>query len=137
MYFGGQVLLEGIGNIGFAQLMPDYIRSVDYPVVQGVATLTQVLTTTDLTGIVDSDGRGVYGKLRIDLASTVKAYQNIPLEEIDRYYDTIAEFIGTNSPTMDEDSVVGDARVARFDMARIEFDTMDEVKYTWYDSDSA
>ena len=137
MYFGGQVLLEGIGNIGFAQLMPDYIRSVDYPVVQGVATLTQVLPTTDLTGIVDSDGRGVYGKLRIDLASTVKAYQNIPLEEIDRYYDTIAEFIGTNSPTMDEDSVVGDARVARFDMARIEFDTMDEVKYTWYDSDSA
>lgn len=137
MYFGGQVLLEGVGNIGFQQLMPDFEKVSIDPVVQGIASLGVPLTTTDLTGEVDSDGRGTYGKLRIDLPSAVKTYQDIPLEDIDRNYDTIAEFMGTNSPTMDEDSAGLDYRVARFSQDRSLFDTMDEVKYTWYDSDSA
>ena len=137
MYFGGEVLLEGIGNLGFGQLMPDFEKISIDPVVQGTATLATPVALTDLTGEVDSDGRGVYGKLRIDLPGAVEEIQNLSLAEIDRHYDSIGELIGTNSPTFDEDSAVGDPRAPRFSSNRAIFDTMDEVKYTWYDSDSA
>ena len=137
MYFGGEVLLEGVGNIGFNQLMPDVERISVNPVVQGTATLATPFAVTDLTGEVDSDGRGVYGKIRIDLPGAVEAIQTISLAEIDRNYDTIRELISTTSPTMDEDSDGTDGRVQRFSQDRVFFDTMDEVKYTYYDSDSA
>ena len=55
-------------------------------------------------------------------------------EEIGRNYDTIEEWIGTNSPTFDEDSAVGDPYAPRMST---ELDTFDEVNYIWYDSDSA
>lgn len=136
MYFGGEVLIETTGGFVF-DTMPDFVKARIDPVVQGEAALGIPLAVTDLTGEVDSDGRGTYGKLRIDLPSAVKTYQDIPLEQIDQNYDSIAEFMGTNSPTMDEDSAGVDGRVGRFSQDRSVFDTMDEVKYTWYDSDSA
>ncbi len=135
MYFGGQVLLEAIGSIDLG-IMPDFIDINIDPVIQGEAAMT-FSPISDITGEVDSDGRGTYGKLRIDLPTAVKTYQDLPISEIDRYYDSMAEFVGTNSPTMDEDSAVGDPRVGRFDQDRSIYDTMDEVKYTYYDSDSA
>ena len=137
MYFGGQVLLEATGALGLNNLMPDYIKSLDNPVVSGTATLGTPFVITDLTGEVDSDGRGTYAKLRISLPGRVDAYQDIPLSELDRSYDNISDFIDTNSPTMDADSAVGDARTPRVDTDRDIFDTMDQVKYTYYDSDSA
>jgi len=135
MYFGGEVLLETTGSIDLG-IMPDFIDINIDPVVQGEAAMT-FSPISDITGEVDSDGRGTYGKLRIDLPTAVKTYQDLPISEIDRYYDSMAEFVGTNSPTMDEDSAVGDPRVGRFDQDRSIYDTMDEVKYTYYDSDSA
>tara|TARA_R110000744_G_scaffold9634_2_gene30660 strand:+ start:10606 stop:11568 length:963 start_codon:yes stop_codon:yes gene_type:complete len=131
MYFGGQVLLEG--TTAMALSTPDYIKSINDPVVQGTANLGLGLLTTDLTGEIDSDGT----KLRIDLPGRVESMQTVPLSEIDGYYDNISDFIDTNSPTMDADSAVGDARTPRADMDRDVFDTMDQVKYTYYDSDSA
>lgn len=135
MYFGGQVLIEGTGELT-TDVMPDFIDIDVSPVVQGEASLGTPLQITDITGIIDSDGLGT-NALRIDLPGQVQAIQTIPLEEIDRNFDDINELIGTNSPTMDEDSATGDPRVARFSQNRSVFDTMDEVKYTWYDSDSA
>ena len=132
MYFGGQVLLEATGSLNFG-IMPDFeVINVD-PVVQGEASLGTGLLVTDLTGEVDSDGV----KLRIGLPEAIEAIQDIPLSEIDRNYDTIRELISTTSPTMDEDSAGTDGRVQRFSQDRSVFDTMDEVKYTYYDSDSA
>lgn len=136
MYFGGQVLLEGTGSLAF-DTMPDFVKAVIDPVVQGEASLGTALQITDLTGEVDSDGRGTYGKLRIDLPGAVEEIQNLTLAEIDRHYDSISELIGTNSPTFDEDSAGTDYRVPRFSSNRSVFDTMDEVNYTYYDSDSA
>ena len=136
MYFGGEVLLETTGSLTFG-LMPDFSDVNINPVVQGVGSLGTPHQSTDLTGEIDSDGRGTYGKLRIDLPSAINTYQDLSLEEIDRNYDSISEFIGTNSPTMDEDSAGVDGHVGRFSQDRALYDTMDEVKYTYYDSDSA
>ena len=136
MYFGGQVLLEATGSINF-DLMPDFVKTNTDIVIQGEASLGAALQSTDLTGEVDSDGRGTYGKLRIGLPEAIEAIQDISLAEIDRNYDTIRELISTTSPTLDEDSAGTDGRVQRFSQDRSVFDTMDEVKYTYYDSDSA
>lgn len=136
MYFGGQVLIEGVGSLSLAT-MPDFTRVSVNPIVQGEATLATPFAVTDLTGEVDSDGRGTYGKLRIDLPGAVAEIQNLTLAEIDRHYDSIRELIGTNSPTFDEDSAGTDYHVPRFSSDRTIFDTMDEVNYTYYDSDSA
>ena len=132
MYFGGQVLLEATGSFNFG-IMPDFeVVNVD-PVVQGEASLGTTVQSTDLTGEIDSDGT----KLRISLPEAIEAIQNVTLAEIDRNFDTISELVGTNSPTLDEDSAGTDGRVQRFSQDRSAFDTMDEVKYTYYDSDSA
>jgi hypothetical protein len=132
MYFGGQVLLEATGSFNFG-IMPDFeVVNVD-PVVQGEASLGTTLQSTDLTGEIDSDGT----KLRISLPEAIEVIQNVTLAEIDRNFDTISELVGTNSPTLDEDSAGTDGRVQRFSQDRSAFDTMDEVKYTYYDSDSA
>ena len=133
MYFGGQVLLEATGSFNFG-IMPDFeVVNVD-PVVQGEASLGAGLLVTDLTGEVDSDGRGTYGKLRIDLPGSIEEIQNISIDEINQNYRTISELVGTSSPSMDGDS---STNVADFSQDRAIFDTMDEVKYTYYDSDSA
>ena len=133
MYFGGQVLLEATGNFNFG-IMPDFeVVNVD-PVVQGEASLGAGLLVTDLTGEVDSDGRGTYGKLRIDLPGSVEEIQNISIDELNQNYRSISELVGTSSPSMDGDS---STNVADFSQDRAVFDTMDEVKYTYYDSDSA
>ena len=133
MYFGGQVLLEATGSFNFG-IMPDFeIVNVD-PVVQGEASLGAGLLVTDLTGEIDSDGRGTYGKQRIDLPGSIEEIQNISIDEINQNYRSVSELIGTSSPSMDGDS---STNVADFSQDRSIFDTMDEVKYTYYDSDSA
>ncbi len=133
MYVGGQVLLEATGNIDFG-IMPDFEDINIDPVVQGEASLGAGILVTDLTGEVDSDGRGTYAKLRIDLPGSVEEIQNISIDELNQNYRSISELIGTSSPHMDGDS---STNVADFSQDRAIFDTMDEVKYTYYDSDSA
>ena len=133
MYFGGQVLLEATGSFNFG-IMPDFEDINVDPVVQGEASLGAGLIVTDLTGEVDSDGRGTYGKLRIDLPGSVEEIQNISIDELNQNYRSISELVGTSSPSMDGDS---STNVADFSQDRAIFDTMDEVKYTYYDSDSA
>lgn len=130
MYIGGELQIVS-ENLDDLLVMPDATKAdaLD-PLVIGVADITPT-ATADLTGLIalsyDSD-------LRIDLPGRVEEYKTKTLAEIDRNYDTIAEFIGTNSPTFDEDSSGVDYRVPRFST---DLDTFDEVNYMWYDSDSA
>lgn len=135
MYFGAEVTIETT-NVQMLRDsgMPDFERITTIPVVQGEATMAFGHMVTDLTGEVDSDGPGTYGKLRIDLPGSVEEIQNISIDEINQNYRSISELIGTSSPTFDGDS---STNVADMSQDRAVFDTMDEVKYTYYDSDSA
>jgi len=133
MYFGGQVTIETSSSLTLG-IMPDFVPAQVDRVIQGEALFTFGHMVTDLTGEVDSDGRGTYGKLRIDLPGSVEEIQNISIDEINQNYRSISELIGTSSPTLDGDS---STNVADMSQDRAIFDTMDEVKYTWYDSDSA
>jgi len=137
MYFGGEVLIETSNSLSL-DLMPDNIRpeTVDRT-FQGEASLATPFAVTDLTGEVDSDGTGTYAKFRISLPGAIKAIQDVPLSELNNYFNDIGDIITSTSPTFDEDSAIGDSKTPRFSSNRSGFDTMDEVKYTYYDSDSA
>ena len=136
MYFGGQVVVETVGSFSLG-IMPDFEDINVDPTVQGEASLLFAPAITDLTGEVDSDSRGTLGRFRIDLPSAIDTYQNLTIQEINQNFNSISEFTGTNSPTMDEHSATGDSstNVADFSQDRSIFDTMDEVKYTYYDSE--
>ena len=130
MYIGGELQIVS-ENLDDLLVMPDATKADQLdPLVIGIADITPT-ATADLTGLIplsyDSD-------LRIDLPGRVEDYKTRKIEELDRNYDTIAEFIGTNSPTFDEDSSGVDYRTPRFST---DLDTFDEVNYIWYDSDSA
>lgn len=133
MYVGGEVLIEAAVENVLDIDMPDYQKISINPIIQSTATLSYQ-PITDLTGEVDSDGRGTYGKMRIDLPTAIDTYQDLTIEEINQYYRSMEELISPSSPTFDADS---DTNVARVDQDRTRFDTFDEVEYPWYDSDSA
>lgn len=132
MYIGGEVQIV-TNNTDDILTMPNVITGDDAdPVITATAIITPE-AELDITGITFDLGSDDPG-YRFDLNATVDKYKNATLEQLDRQYDSISEFIGVNSPTFDEDSAVGDARAPRFSST---FDTFDEVNYVWYDSDSA
>lgn len=145
MYIGGEVLIEAIVSDVIPALMPDADRrGIVDPVVEPVASFTTMQGFTDITGIVDSDGvqatrrdagRGQYGKFRTDLTNTIEAMQNLTIDQIMQSYSSLELLGDVSSPTFDADSS-GD-KVARVDQDAITLDTFDQVKYPWYDSDSA
>jgi hypothetical protein len=134
MYIGGevQIVSENTDDILLMPVPGDLV--ILDPVIEGVASMT-FEPIQDASGIV-SDTGSAFGDSdhRISLAATVERYKTLTIAEIDSQYDTVAEFIGVNSPTFDEDSDVGDPRAPRFSS---DLDTFDEVKFVWRDSDSA
>tara|TARA_R110000764_G_scaffold198862_4_gene284142 strand:- start:1265 stop:2212 length:948 start_codon:yes stop_codon:yes gene_type:complete len=126
MYIGGEVQIVS-ENIQDLLVMPtvDLVANTD-PVVEGIATAI-FGAQLEATGIVPTD-------TRVDLLRKLQDYENITLEQIDRNYDTIEEWAGTQSPTFDEDSAGIDYRTPRMST---DLDTFDEVNFPWYDSDSA
>ena len=132
MYIGGEVQIVS-ENVNDLLVMPDAILADNLnPVFEGVAT-TSITAQLDITGLRP---RGVFldSEVRVNVNTQVEEYTNYTIEEIGRNYDTIEEWVGTNSPTFDEDSAIGDPYAPRMST---ELDTFDEVNYIWYDSDSA
>lgn len=135
MYFAGQVQLVQDASLNLG-LMPDFEKAIVTPVVQGEATMS-LLAYDDVTGIVKKDrmldsANAPY--MRIDLSKPINILSSITLEELERNYSTVEDFIDVISNKFDEDST---SHVARFDMERTIWDTFDEVDLPWYDSDSA
>lgn len=130
MYLGTEIQLTGSGLItGTAPIaLPTSLN----PVVLAAATIT-FSGLTEITGLwkkdetSSSDPDEMY---RIKLPNKISSIENYTIEQLDRTYDDLGELIGQNSPTLDEDSDGADFRVARISS---DLDTMDEVKYEWYD----
>ena len=145
MYIGSEVLIEAIVSNVFNINMPDYVAPANNnPQITSVATLSTYEPAVDMTGIVDSDGvnatrrdagRGVYGKLRSDLSTTIRSIQDLTLDEIMQSQGSLRDLISPSSVTFDADSS-GD-KVTRLDQTISVFDTFDDVEYNYYDSDSA
>lgn len=133
MYFAGQVLIESSVESTIPTLMPNFTKSVNNPTVQGEASMG-MQAFADLTGIIqDSDGAPGYHRIGL---TQFKYYDSDLTASIFRTGgEDLLQLLGPNSPTMD-DSADSDGATL-FDQDVTLFDTMDEVEYVWYDSDSA
>ena len=131
MYLGGEVQIVSVANNTLG-IMPTSREDSDVgAIVEGIATNT-LGASLDITGLIPTYGDSAE-MIRTNLFQ-VDDKLTKTLAELDTQYDTFSEFIGTNSPTFDEDSEGLDGRVPRFSNVN---DTMDEVAYSYYDSDSA
>ena len=134
MYFGGEVQIVSDVRLNLDN-MPDFVKAINDPVVQGEATMG-ILAYDDVTGIVenlqtDSDQAPQY---RIDLTKTLDNFNAQTIAQLDSSYESLKDFTDLLSNRFDEDS---SSKVARFDMDLVLADTFDEVDLPWYDSDSA
>lgn len=133
MYIGSQLEITTEVDLTQDITMFDYD---DLPNNITSAYIFGISSETDITGIVDN--------LRIELPGSVVYYNNteynaglpledgVTLEQIDRTYDNIAEFIQASSKTFDEDS---DLSLTHTDMSENAegLSTFDEVYYPYID----
>ena len=131
MYVGGEVQIVS-DNPDNNIIMPDATPDIGGdPIVLAVGDFDIAPTILDITSIIPLSEDSM---VRTDVRSMVERYNTYTIEQIDRTYDSIAEFMSVNSPTHDEDSAGIDFRVPRMD---IDLETFDKVNYVYYDSDSA
>ncbi len=131
MYVGGEVQIVS-DNTDNNIIMPDATPDIGGdPIVLAVGDFDIAPTILDITSIIPLSEDSM---VRTDVRSMVERYNTYTIEQIDRTYDSIAEFMSVNSPTHDEDSAGIDFRVPRMD---IDLETFDKVNYVYYDSDSA
>jgi hypothetical protein len=134
MYFGGEVQIVNDFNLRLDN-MPDFVKAVTDPTVQGEAAMTMG-AFDDVSSIVpnlqtDSDQAPQY---RVDPTKIINHFDTQTIAQLDSSYQSIQDFTDLLSNRFDEDS---SGKVARFDMDLSFADTFDEVDFPWYDSDSA
>lgn len=130
MFLGSQVQVVSVGDLtpGTDSAIPaDIVRTT-----QGDAAFT-LASVADTTGIMSTDSD--LGIIRIDnntIGQQMGQYDAaISMGLLDSAYDNIAQLIGTNSVTFDEDSGAGGYGIITMDNI---LERMDEVEYTSYDS---
>jgi hypothetical protein len=130
-YFAGQVLIENEINFNLDSLRgaEGLTDSADNaPSLVGVATLDIAPLFTQLTSIIESDGTSI----RLDVSNViVSQYQGLRVFEVDAFYDNIAQIVNPNSFTFD------DSPDPRGPDLSLVLETMDNNKFTRYNSDSA
>jgi hypothetical protein len=135
MYYAGQVQIEAFASLGLGNtLMPDFVPTVARPTIEAIATAQFGTSLNELTKIVSGVELTDNNYYRVKASTRISDFDGIPISEVDTTYDTIGKWLGTSSPTFDEDSDGADFRTPRFSTDRVVFDTFDEVEYDYYDS---
>jgi hypothetical protein len=127
-YFAGQVQTEQEVILGLVGSGEDPLEAEEQLILASTASLETQGSFSELTALLDSDGTDI----RIKLNQTINVYQDLTTQELDNFYDNIAQILTPNSFTMDDDSAGG----ARPDTS-ITLETMDNSMFTRYTSDSA
>lgn len=133
-YIGSEVFFTGVANnlITISNTMPEVVADPN----TGIVTFTNaaemsIANSIDLTTLIASDSAGVF--IRTNPYDTMQPYSGMTGTQIDAMYQSIIDLASINSFSFDEDS---DAGGRTMDMSNT-IETFDQVKYPWYDSDSA
>ena len=129
-FFAGQAQLEASDSIGLsAPGSEDLLDSASgKSLVLGDAASTQTGTAfAQLTGLYDSSGQDI----RITTSEIITEYKDLSSNELDSFYDNIAQLLSPNSFKFDDSS--NDARPD----TSLTTETMDNSMFTRYLSDSA
>ena len=131
-YLGSEIVFTGVANnlITFTNEMPEVTTGAVDALVSGEATVS-FAGLIDVTNLIASDSAGVF--IRTNPYDNLQPYSCITVAQLDAMYQSITDIVSINSPSFDEDS---DAAGRSMDMSNT-IETFDQVKYRWYDSDSA
>ena len=128
-HFQGQVATEGNVVVGVLAQSEDPLDSAGAVILASEVDIDTRTEFSELTALIDSDGQNI--RVSVD-QNLLSKYQDLTIEELNRYYENVAEIMTPNSFTFDDDSDGS----ARPDTA-ITLETMDNSMFTRYLSDSA
>ena len=139
-HFAGRVLSTGEGIITLEASGVNPLESSAGDILL-LDQATQIITTpfVQLTGIYDSADSGdpqVSGVYRVDLNDAISRYQNITVQDLEKFYSSVEVLITPNSFTFDDSDRRDSAGSATPDFS-LSVETMDNDMFTRYLSDSA
>jgi hypothetical protein len=109
-YLGGEVIIESFTNLNLG-LMPDVIADSDAGLLGVEGFTSNVLTSfSSITLIIPDEGDADSADERL-VTTTIREYESLTIEEIDRTYNDIQELLDANSPTFDDDSASGNKAI--------------------------
>lgn len=126
-HFAGQVQTAEEVNLGILGIGQDPLDSADALTLAEVSTINVDTAFSELTALLDSDGQSI----RIGVNQLVNVYQDLTIQELNQFYDNIAQILTPNSFTFDDS-----ANPIGPDMS-ISTETTDNSMFTRYLSDSA
>lgn len=131
-YLGSEVVFTGVAdNLStIANSMPE-VTTGSIAVVVNSQVEMAIDNSIDLTTLIASDSAGVF--IRTNPYDNLQPYSSITIAQLDAMYQTLVDITSINSFSFDEDS---SATGRSMDMSNA-IETFDQVKYPWYDSDSA
>ena len=123
-YLGGEVLIESLGNLNLS-IMPNVIAdsSAGVSIFETFDTIIPSALTS-ITLIVPDGGDADSAAERL-VPDTIRMYQNITIEQLNRSYNDIEDWLSPNSPTFDADSS-GSIKAIKFSTG---IETMDEGRF--------
>jgi hypothetical protein len=133
-YLGSEVVLVGVADnlATIANDMPFVIADPNFGTYtyEDIA-IGNIAGDIDLSEIIASDSAGVF--IRHSPYHSMQPYSSITIGQMDDMYQSAKDVITIALFTFDEDS---DANGNAMDMSN-SIQTFDQIKYMWYDSDSA
>ena len=133
-YLGSEVFFTGVANN--LTTVTNTMPFVNADPNSGIVTFTNavelsITNSIDLTSIIASDSAGVF--IRTNPYETMQPYSGMTGTQIDAMYRNMIDLASINSFSFDQDS---DSAGRSMDMSNA-IERFDQVKYPWYDSDSA
>lgn len=109
-FLGGEVLIESFTDLN-SLLMPEVIADSAAGLF-GIETTTSTIpiSFSSITLIVPDEGDIDSADERL-VTTTIREYQSLTIEELDRIYNDIEELLDANSPTFDDDSASGNKAI--------------------------
>lgn len=149
MFVGGEMVIVQDASLDL-DIMPDFVKAVVNPkiVEQASFSIGGVGDVTELiyTGTA-SQGYGTDSMARLDIGNAIRDYQDLTIDDINKYYNRMTSFLGPNSPLMSDSATADSDGLATMDQTfyssattgkvKISLDRFDQDIYTWSDSDSA
>lgn len=123
-YLGGEVTIESLANLNLS-IMPNVILDSASGVFsfEAFSNITPIAVTS--ITLVVPDGGDADSSAEILVPDTVRMYQNLTVQQLNRDYNDIEDWLSANSPTFDADSS-GSIRITRFSTG---IETMDEGRF--------
>ena len=133
-FYAGQITSDTEANLNLG-LMPNVIEdSSPGPKIIGEALTAPIAPFAQLTALIDSDG-DTNNDYRVGVDQLVSVYQNLTMQDLEKFYSSTSQLITPNSFTFDDSNIRDSAANATPDFSLVT-ETMDNEIFGNYLIDS-